>query len=81
MFRNGGVTDVPRILARLEIKCLISNQPFTACNYGSVISRVRILASHTGNFRSVVQGTSELEELPFWWCHFLSDHCVFGFIF
>ena len=34
MIKGGGVTDVPRFLARLEIKCLISIQYFTRCNYG-----------------------------------------------
>ena len=48
---------------RLEIKCLISLQHFTGCNYGSVISQIRVLASHTGSLRSVAQGTWKLEDL------------------
>ena len=50
LIRRGGVTDVPWILARLEIKCLISIQYFTRCNYGSVISQLRVLASHRSKF-------------------------------
>ena len=57
MIRRGGVTDFPRFLARLEIKCLISIQHFTGCNCDSVISQLRVLASHTGSWGSVAQGT------------------------
>ena len=81
MIRRGVVTDIPWFLAGLEIKCLISIQHFTGCNYGSVISLLRVLASHTGNLGSVAQGAWELEDLPFGRCHFLSDPCVFGYIF
>ena len=56
MIRRGGVTDFPRILAGLEIKCLISIQHFTGFNYGSAISKLRVLASHTGSLGSVAQG-------------------------
>ena len=66
---------------RLEIKCLISIQHFTRCNYGSVISQFRVLASHTGSLGSVAQGAWKLDILPFGWCHFLSDPCMFGYIF
>ena len=65
MIRRGGVTDVPWFLARLEIKCLISIQHFTGCNYDSVISQLRVLASHTGCLGSVAQGAWKLEDLPF----------------
>ena len=70
MIRRGGVTDVPRFLARLEIKCLKLNTS-PRCNYGSVISQLRVLASHTGNLGSVAQGAWELEDLPFGRCLFL----------
>ena len=63
MIRRGGVTDVSWILARLEIKCLISIQHFTACNYGSVISQLRVLANHTGSLGSVAQGALKLDFL------------------
>ena len=67
---------------RLEIKCLICIQHFTThCNYGSAISQLRVLASHTGNLGSVAQGALELEYLKIRKCHFLSDPCVFGYIF
>ena len=57
MIRRGGVTGFPRFLARLEIKCLVSIQHFTArCNYDSAISQLRVLASHTGSLGSVAQG-------------------------
>ena len=74
MIRRGGVTDVPRFLARLEIKC----QHFTALYLCLVISQLRVLASHTGNLGSVAQGAWELEDLPLGRCHFLSDPCVLG---
>ena len=65
----------------LEIKCLISIQHFTLCNYGSVISQIRVLASHTGSLGSVAQGVWKLEDLAMGRCHFLGDPCVFGYIF
>ena len=74
MIRRGGVTDVPWFLAWLEI------QHFTSCNYGSVISQLRVLATHTGNLGSVAQGALELEHWKIRKCHFLSDPCVFGYI-
>ena len=76
MIIRGGVTDIPWFLAWLEIKCLISH-----CNYGSVISHLRVLASHKTNFESVAQGAWELDILPFGRCHFLSDLRLFGYIF
>ena len=81
MIRRGVVTDVPRFLARLEIMCLISIQHFTSCNYGSVLSQLRVLVSHTGNLGFVAQGAWELEDVPLWRCHFFSDPCMFGYIF
>ena len=61
MIRRGGVTDVPRFLVRLEIKCLISIQPPRRCNYDSAISQLRVLASHIGSLGSVAQGAWKLE--------------------
>ena len=43
-----------------------------------VISQLRVLASHTGSLGSVAW---KLEDLPMGRCHFLSDPCVFGYIF
>ena len=45
------------------------------------ISQLRELASHTGNLGYVAQGAWGLEDLLFGRCHFLSDPCVFGYIF
>ncbi len=42
---------------------------------------LRVLASHTGSLGSVAQGAWKLEDLPMGRCHFLSDPCVFGYIF
>ena len=81
VIRRGGVTDVPRFLAHLEIKFLISIQHFTCCNYDSAISLLRVLASHTVSLGSVALGAWELEDLPLGRCHFLSDPCVFSYIF
>ena len=64
MIRRGGITDVPWILARLEIKCLYLFNTSPRCNYGSVITQLRVLASHTGNLGSVAQGAWQLEDLP-----------------
>ena len=33
------------------------------CNYDSVISQLRVLASHTGSLGSVAQGAWKLEDL------------------
>ena len=81
MIRRGGVTDVPWTLPWLEIKCLMCIQHFTSFKYGSVISQIRVLASHTGSLGSVAQGAWQLEDLAMGRCHFLSDPCVFGYIF
>ena len=51
------------------------------CNYGSVISQLRVLASHNTSLGSVAQGTLELVSWEIRKCHFLSDPCVFGYIF
>ena len=80
MIKGGGVTDVPWILARLEIKCHLFNTS-PRCNYGSVISQLRVLASHTGSLGSVAQGAWKLEDLPMVGAIFFSDPCVFGYIF
>ena len=55
----------------MEIKCLISIKHSTVCNYGSVISQLRVLASHTRNLGSVAQGALELELWKIRKCHFL----------
>ena len=81
MIRIGGVTDVPWFLAGLEIKCLISIQRLTRCNYGPAISQLRVLASHNTSLGSVAQGALELLSCEIRKCHFLSDPCVFGYIF
>ena len=51
------------------------------CNYGSDISQLRVLASHNTSLGSVAQGALELESWEIRKCHFLSDACVFGYIF
>ena len=81
MIRRGGITDIPWFLAGLEIKCIISIQHFTHCNYGSDISQLRVLASHNTILGSVAQGALKLESWGIRRCHFLSDPCVFGYIF
>ena len=81
MIRRGGVTYIPWFLARLEIKCLISIQHLPRCNYGSAIAQLRVLASHNTSLGSVAQGALELESWEIRKCHFLSDPCVFGYIF
>ena len=50
-------------------------------NYGSLISQLRVLASHTGSLGSVAQGALELESWEIRKCHFLSDPCLVGYIF
>ena len=81
MIRRGGVTDIPWFLARLEIKWpyLFNTSPH--CNYGSDISQLRVLASHNTCLAYVAQGALELESWEIRRCHFLSDPCVFGYIF
>ena len=41
----------------------------------------RVLASHTGSLGSVAQDAWKLEDLSMGRCYFLSDPCVFGYIF
>ena len=81
IIRRGRVTDIPWFLAGLEIKCLISIQHFTRFTYGSDISQLRVLASHKTSLGSVAQGALELESWEIRRGHFLSDPCVFGYIF
>ena len=64
---------------KYSVSYLFNTSP--RCNYDSAISQLRVLASHKTNFESVAQGAWELEDLPFGRCHFLSDPCVFGYIF
>ena len=73
MVRRGGVTDIPWFLARLEISVsyLINTSP--RCNYGSLISQLRVLASHNTSLGSVAQGALELVSWEIRKCHFLSD--------
>ena len=47
----------------------------------STISQLRLVGSHNTNFGAVARGALELDALPFGRCHFLSDPCVFGYIF
>ena len=77
MIRRGGVTYIAWVFARLEIKCLISNQHFTHCKYGLVISQLRVLASHKTNFESVAQGALELYMFLFGRCYIFSDLACF----
>ena len=71
VIRRGGVTDVPRFLARLEIKCLITFKHFTRFNYGSAISQLTVLASHKTSLGFVAQGAWKLESWEIRRCHFL----------
>ena len=64
------------VLAGLEIKCLISQQHFTGCNYGLVTSQLSVLASHKTNFESVAQGALELELFQIRKCNFFLQICV-----
>ena len=69
MIRRGGVTDVPWTLPAVGNKVShINTSP--RCNYGSVISQIRVLASHTGSLGSVAQGAWKLEDLAMGRCHF-----------
>ena len=57
VIRRGDVTDIAWVFAGLEMKCLIAILHFTVrSNYGSVISQLRVLATHTENLGSVAQG-------------------------
>ena len=58
---------------------LINTSPLFNCD--SAISQLRVLASHTGSLESVAQGAWKLEDLSLGRCHFLSDPCVFSYIF
>ena len=43
MIRRGDITDIAWVFARLEMKCLVSNQPVTALLYGLEISQTVFL--------------------------------------
>ena len=46
-----------------------------------IISELRLVGSHNTSLGSVAPGALELEDLKIRKCHFLSDPCVFGYIF
>ena len=74
MIRRGGVTDVPWILPAVGNKVShIYSTLHPRCKYGSVISQIMVLASHTGSLGSVAQGAWKLEDLAMGRCHFFSD--------
>ena len=65
---------------RLEIKCLITFQHFTA-----VVIVARLYQSlgcyHNTSLGSVAQGAWKLVSWEIRKCHFWSDPCMFGYIF
>ena len=79
VIRRGDVTDIAWVFARLEMKCFITNQYFTAA--ASVLSQLSVLGSHKQIWGSVNQGALELSVLQFGRCNFWSDPCIFVCIF
>ena len=73
--KNHGISVTPPLLSAVTQECFMVN------NYGWLISQLRVLASHTGSLRSVAQGAWQLESWEIRRCHFLSDPCVYGYIF
>ena len=69
MIRRGGVTYVSLFLVGLEIKCLISQQHFTGCNYGLPISQLRVV-SHNTRLGAVAHRALELDLFQIRKCHF-----------
>ena len=47
----------------------------------SAISQLRVLASHKTNFESVAQRCLGIRHVAIWEVPFLSDPCLFGYIF
>ena len=45
------------------------------------ISQLRLVGSHNTSLGSVAHSTWQLDDLKIRKCHFLSDPCVFGYIF
>ena len=65
MIRRGGVTDVPGgggggFWASAGNKVCHNFSTLHRCNCGSVISQLRVLASHNTSLGSVAQGASKL---------------------
>ena len=73
--KNLGKSVTPPLL--ITITQLASREK----KFVSVISQLRLVGSHNTSLGSVAQGTLELEDLQIRKCHFLSDPCVFGYIF
>ena len=66
--------------AGLEIKCLYLFR-FTGVIMVSATSQLKVLASHKTNFESVAQRRLGIRHGAIWAVPFLSDPCVFGYIF
>ena len=49
--------------------------------FDTVISQLRLVGSHNTCLGSVAQGGWQLEDFQIRKCNFLSDLCVFGYIF
>ena len=88
MFRRGGITDIAWPRAIYVISPLLN--AITQGGGGGgvhqkkkspVKSQLRVLATHTPILGRVAQGTLELGLTQTRKCHFLSDPCVFGYIF
>ena len=81
IIRRGGVTDFRELCRgwKSSVSYLFNTSP--RFKYGKVISQLRVLASHTGSLGSVAQGGWQLTHFQIRTCHFLSDPCVFGYIF
>ena len=60
-----------------------TNMCYKKSNFGKkrYSTPLKVLASHNTSLGSVAQGALELESWEIRKCHFLSDPCVFGYIF
>ena len=83
MTRRGGITEIAGISVIPPLLVTKLKGGFTVKKKGKKATRsqLRALATHTPNLGHVAQGALELGLSQIRKCHFLSDPCVFGYIF
>ena len=63
VIRSGDVTDIAWVFCGVGNEVSHIYSTLHRCNYGSVISQLRVLAIHTESLGSVAQGAVELQAL------------------
>ena len=73
--KNHGISVTTPLLSAITQEC------FTVKIIFQVKSQLRLVGSHNTSLGVVAHGALELDWFQIRKCHFLSDLCVFGYIF